>query len=53
MHFDIHQRVSSVLALLFIALLSTLVGIITIFESDRVVSGFSVTVSTHEKVLNK
>ncbi|MFZ1720308.1 MAG: hypothetical protein WAU28_03050 [Candidatus Moraniibacteriota bacterium] len=51
MNFDIHQKVSSVLALLFIALLSTLLGIITIYESDQAVEGFSVTMSAHDQAL--
>ncbi len=52
MNFDIHQKVSSVLALLFIALLSTLLGIVTVYESDRAFEGFSVTMSAHDTALS-
>jgi hypothetical protein len=53
MEYDIHQKVSSVIALLFIALLSTLLGIVTVRESDRAVSGFSATMSAHDQTLRK
>lgn len=53
MNFDFHQDISSVLALIFIALLSTLLGIITVGRSDEVVSGFSDTVVTHAATLKK
>lgn len=53
MNFNFHQNISSVLAILFIALLSTLLGIITIGKSDDVVSGFSDTVATHAATLKK
>jgi hypothetical protein len=42
-----------VIAILFIALLSTLLGIVTVRESDRVVSGFSATMSAHDQALRK
>lgn len=53
MHFDIHQRVSSVLAILFIALLSTLLGIVTVSESGRAVEDFSATMATHDQVIGR
>lgn len=53
MNFDIHQKVSSVLALLFIALLSVLLGIVTVSESGHVVDGFSVTMTAHDRTLGK
>jgi hypothetical protein len=53
MDFNFHQHVSSVLAILFITLLSTLLGIITVSRSDEVVSGFSETVVTHAATLKK
>ena len=53
MNFNFHQNISSVLAILVIALLSTLLGIITIGKSDDVVSGFSDTVATHAATLKK
>ncbi len=49
MNFDIHQKVSSVLALLFVALLSTLLGIISVSESGKVVDGFTVTMGAHDR----
>ncbi len=53
MTFNFHQNVSSVLAILFIALLSTLLGIITVDQSDVVVSEFSDTMATHTATLKQ
>lgn len=51
--FDFHQKVSSVVAILFVFLLSTLFGILTVNKSDQVISGFSETVVTHEELLKQ
>ncbi len=53
MNFDLHQKVSSVLALLFIALLSTLLGIMTVSESGRAVEDFSATMAAHDQALGR
>ncbi len=53
MNFDFHQNISSVLAILFVALLSTLLSIITVTESDVMVSQFKETVATHQLQLKK
>ena len=53
MHFDFHQNISSILAILFIALLSTLLGIITVNTSDDVVAGYSQAITDHQQTLKQ